>query len=253
MNPEIKGDVRPNVQSSGITNVQSSGTTDVLPIVNNNVQPSESSKMSIKNIIKKLSENKLYRYIAIGVIILAIVAFIYFKKSKKQIKPANKNQPTLPIPKQNNESSLFGSNEDHFILDTNGNPVKITVPLTNQPIPLPIPKQQPSQQDILMLQKQMQEKQMQQQMHHQQMQQQMHHQQMHHQQMHHQQRMHQNEGGSRHKLQHPESEINMSDNIDVDLEKIQENEDENVAQHNLTNSELAEINKKIEMMNSQNK
>jgi hypothetical protein len=246
MNPEIKGDVRPDVQTNAITNVESSGTNNVLPVV--------SSKMSIKNLIKKIFENKLYRYIAISIVILAIVAFIYFKKSKKQIKPANKNQQVLPIPKQNNESSLFGSNEDHFILDTNGNPVKITVPLTNQPIPLPIPKQQPSQQDILMLQKQMQEKQMQQQMHHQQMHhQQMHHQQMHHQQMHHQQRMHQNEGGSRHKLQHPESEINMSDNIDVDLEKIQENEDENVAQHNLTNSELAEINKKIEMMNSQNK
>jgi len=47
--------------------------------------------------------------------------------------------------------------------------------------------------------------------------------------------------------------MNMSENIDVDLSRIHANEDENVAQHNLTNSELAEINNKIEMMNSQNK
>ena len=59
----------------------------------------------------------------------------------------------------------------------------------------------------------------------------------------------QHSGGQKQKLQHPESEV--SDEIDVDLDDIQENEDENVAQHNLTNSELAEINKKIEMMNSQ--
>jgi hypothetical protein len=112
------------------------------------------------------------------------------------------------------------------------NPVKITGSFSNQLLPLPIPKQQPSQQDVQMLQKQMYEKQlMQQQMLQNQMMQQQH------------------SGDQKQKLQHPESEV--SDEIDVDLDDIQENEDENVAQHNLTNSELAEINKKIEMMNSQ--
>jgi hypothetical protein len=177
--------------------------------------------------------------------ILFILAIYLTLKSKKDLKSTNKNQPLLPQPKKNNESSLSGlNNEDRFILDSNGNPVKVSE--SNHLLPLPIPKQQPSQQDIQMLQKQMQEKQMQEQMMHQQMM----HQQMMHQQMMHQQMM-QQQNNSRPKLQHPESDLNMSDNIDVDLAKIQANEDENVAQHNLTNSELAEINNKIEMMSSQ--
>jgi hypothetical protein len=230
MNPETKGDVEPKVS------LQPTDTSD---------KTIEQSKGFIKNIIKKISENKMYQYIAIGILILVVVAFFYFKKSKKDLKSTNKNQPLLPQPKKNNESSLSGlNNEDRFILDSNGNPVKVSE--SNHLLPLPIPKQQPSQQDIQMLQKQMQEKQMQEQMMHQQMM----HQQMMHQQMMHQQMM-QQQNNSRPKLQHPESDLNMSDNIDVDLAKIQANEDENVAQHNLTNSELAEINNKIEMMSSQ--
>ena len=226
MNPEIKGDIETNVS------LQPNMTNEKIV---------EQSKGFIQNLIKKISENKIYQYIAICILILVVVAFFYFKKSKKEIKPINKNQPALP--KQNNEPSLSGlNNEDHFILDANGNPMKVSGSFSNQLLPLPIPKQQPSQQDIQMLQKQMQEKQMQEYMQQQMMQQQMMQQQMMQQQM-----MQQN--NSRPKLQHPESD--MSDNIDVDLAKIQDNEDENVAQHNLTNSELAEINNKIEMMSSQ--
>lgn len=196
------------------------------------VQTTEQSNGLISNLLKKFTENKMYIYIAIGIVILAVVAFYYLKKCKKDVNNSNKNT-LLPIPKQNYESSITGlNNDDHFILDANGNPVKITGSFSNQLLPLPIPKQQPSQQDVQMLQKQMYEKQlMQQQMLQNQMMQQQH------------------SGGQKQKLQHPESEV--SDEIDVDLDDIQENEDENVAQHNLTNSELAEINKKIEMMNSQ--
>ena len=214
MSTETKGDVGTNVS------LEPSVATEKIV---------EKSKGFIQDLIKKISENKMYQYIAIGIIILVVVAFFYFKKSKKDMKPVNKNQQALP--KQNEPSAVGLNNEDHFILDANGNPVKVTG-LSNQLLPLPIPKQQPSQQDVQMLQKQMYEKQlMQQQMLQNQMMQQQH------------------SGGQKQKLQHPESEV--SDEIDVDLDDIQENEDENVAQHNLTNSELAEINKKIEMMNSQ--
>lgn len=191
-----------------------------------NVQTPEQSNGLINNLLKKFTENKMYMYIAIGIIVLAVVAFYYFKKCKKDVKNNNKNQ--LPVPKQNNASSTGLNNDDHFIIDANGNPVKVTGSFSNQLLPLPIPKQQPSQKDVQMLQKQMYEKQMMQQ---------------------------QNVASQKPKLQHPESE--MSDNIEIDLDDIQENEneyeneDENVAQHNLTNSELAEINKKIEMMNPQ--
>jgi hypothetical protein len=186
--------------------------------IDTNVQTPGQSKGLINNLLKKFTENKMYMYIAIGIIVLAVVAFYYFKKCKKDVK--NKNQ--LPLPKQSNAPSTGLNNDDHFILDTNGNPVKVTGSFSNQLLPLPIPKQQPSQKDVQMLQKQMYEKQMMQQ---------------------------QNVASQKPKLQHPESE--MSDEIEIDLDDIEDNEDENVAQHNLTNSELAEINKKIEMMNPQ--
>jgi len=187
------------------------------------VKTTEKSNGLISNLLKKFTENKIYLYVAIGIIVLGIVAFYYFKKCKKDVK----NKSILP--KQSNAPFIGLNNEDHFILDANGNPVKVTGSFQNQtlplplPLPLPIPKQQPSQKDVQMLQKQMHEKQMMQ-----------------------QQKIVVNK---KTKLQHPESE--MSDEIEIDLDDIEENEDENVAQHNLTNSELAEINKKIEMMNSQ--
>jgi len=193
--------------------------------IDTNVQTPGQSKGLINNLLKKFTENKMYMYIAIGIIVLAVVEFYYFKKCKKDVK--NKNE--LPLPKQSNAQSTGLNNEDHYILDTNGNPVKVTGTFSNQllPLPLPIPKQQPSQKDVQMLQKQMYEKQM----------------------------MQQNVELQKPKLQHPESEMSenyeFSENMNVDLDDIEENEDENIAQHNLTNSELAEINKKIEEMNLQ--
>jgi LPXTG-motif cell wall-anchored protein len=226
MNPEIN------------TNVPT--TTTNVPTITTNLPTNQNSTGFINNLLKKFTENKNYKYIAIGIIILALAALYYYKKCKKESK-TNQNKNQMPV-KQNNESALTGlNNNDHFILDSNGNPVKVTGTFPNQPLPLPIPKQQPSQQDIQMLQKQMYEKQMQQQM----MQQQMMQQQMMQQQM----MQQQNSVGPRPKLQHPDND--MSDHIDMELERIQENENENVAQHNLTNSELAEINNKIEAMNSQ--
>ena len=45
-----------------------------------------------------------------------------------------------------------------------------------------------------------------------------------------------------------DEEDNQTD-INIDLARIQVNENENIAKHNLTNSELAEINKKLDMIN----
>lgn len=57
---------------------------------------------------------------------------------------------------------------------------------------------------------------------------------------------------SKAKIQHPKDsdEQSESENINEKLAKLQENEDENVALHNLTNSELMELNAKLEMMNN---
>ena len=242
------------VEINEATNLQYSGS---------NVQPVEHSDGFIQKLLKKFTENKMYLYITITVIVLCIVLYYFYKKSKKELKYVN-DKPLLALPKQ--------KSDEYFVLDENGNPVKVSESFSNQQLlPLPMPKQQPSQQDIQMLQKQMLEKQqmqqhMQQQMQQQQMQQQqmqqqqmqhqqMQQQQMQQQQMQQQQMQQQQFDNSRSKLQHPDSEEhnNESDDINIELARIQANEDDNVTQHNLTNSELAEINKKIEMMNSQNK
>lgn len=52
------------------------------------------------------------------------------------------------------------------------------------------------------------------------------------------------------KIQHPDPESDtISNNTDIELARIQANEDENVAQQNLTNSELAEISRNLENFN----
>ena len=41
-------------------------------------------------------------------------------------------------------------------------------------------------------------------------------------------------------------------NLNMELERVKANENKNIAEHNLTNSELAEINKKLEMLETNN-
>ena len=236
------------------------------PVIQSGDQPTG----LIQTVLKKITDNKMYLYITIAVIVLGIMLYYFYFKSKKEIQTltnTTNDKPQLALPKQSNDNQViteFNPNSnDYFILDTNGNPTKVSGTYQNQPLlPLPIPNQQPSNQEIQMLQKQMLEKQMieqqmnQQQMNQQQMmQQQMMQQQMMQQQMNQQQMMQKqnNINDHRPKLQHPNSDNeNDSDDINIELARIQANEDDNIAQHNLTNSELAEINKKLEMMTSQN-
>ncbi len=222
----------------------------------------------VQTLLKKISDNKMYVYIGVAVIVLAIVLYYFYSKNKKETKPNNESmasvgtaKPELALPKQptnqnDNIPGPFNPNpNEYYVMDANGNPVKVSGSFggAQQLQPLPIPKQQPSQQEIQMLQKQMLEKQM---MEQQLKQQQMMQQQMMQQQMMQQQMMQQQQNaqaGNKVKLQHPESDEqdNGSDDVDIELARIQANEDDNVAQHNLTNSELAEIHKKLEMMNNQ--
>jgi hypothetical protein len=196
----------------------------------------------LSGLTKKISDNKMVIYIAIGVIILGVALyFLYFKNKKETM--TNKDKSDNKQNKSNVQPSDGTSGNDYYVLDSNGVPVKMVDPKSNKIEPLPVPKQQPSQQDIQMLQKQMMEKQM--------MEQQMlaQQEQMMQQQMMQQQMVLQNKI----KLQHPGdyNETPASEEINAELARIQSNEDDNVAQHNLTNSELAEINHKLEMMNQQ--
>lgn len=169
-------------------------------IADNVVLPEGNQPGFIQSTINKITNNKKYLYIGITVIILGCVLYYLYKKNKKE------NMKNINLGELNNQ--------EYFVLDSNGNPKKVA--LVNQQ--LPIQTQQPSQQEIMMLQKQMMEKQQQ--------------------------------TRPKIKLEHPKTDNQESEDINDELARIQANEDENVTVHNLTNSELAEINKKLEMMNN---
>lgn len=235
---------------------------------------------SYMNIIKKtFYENKMYFYIGIVILVLGVVLFYFYMKNKKETQSENK--PKLDLPKQNQTNGQINeqingqtndltnsqtnsqtngqvpqiNGDEYWVLDSNGNPIKVSGKfqqngITNQLAPLPIPKQTPSAAEIKMLQQQMIEQQL--------LEQQMEYQRR---LLFEQQQAKQNKQTNqtkqpnqqtKHVLTHPEdSDEVVSDNIDLELARIKANEDENVAQHDLTNSELAEISKKLELMGNQ--
>ena len=247
-----------------MTDITSSDSISSVMELANNVAESSPAEGFMEIIKKKFSENKMYVYIGIGVIVLGIVLYYFYIKNKKETKSNAKieNKPKLQLPKNpetvpvpSNESNVDNSNvpqingDEYWVMDAQGKPVKISGAFPSQLAPLPIPKQAPSAAEIAMLQKQMLEQQM--------IQQQLMQQQMIQQQMMQQQKVQSNKKPqAKIQIAHPTDSENPdensnSDDIDVELARIKANEDENVAQHDLTNSELAEITKKLEIMGSQ--
>ena len=102
------------VEINEATNLQYSGS---------NVQPVEQSDGFIQKLLKKFTENKMYLYITITVIVLGIVLYYFYKKSKKELKCVN-DKPQLALPKQ--------KSDEYFVLDENGNPVKVSESFSNQ-------------------------------------------------------------------------------------------------------------------------
>ncbi len=230
----------------------------------NNVADSNPTGRFLEIIKKKFSENKMYVYIGIAVIVLAVVLYYFYIKNKKETKPKEDTKPVLELPKPkqqaqsdelNNQNNQYIqapqiSGDEYWVMDAQGRPVKVSGSFGGQIPPLPMPKQAPSAAEIKMLQQQMLEQQiMQQQM----MQQQIMQQQMEQQRQLAEQKATQGKKSQvQTKLKHPEdSEKQESDDIDVELARIKANEDDNIAQHDLTNSELAEITKKLELMGNQ--
>jgi hypothetical protein len=230
----------------------------------NNVVESKQTDSFIQIFKKIFSENKMYIYIGIAVVVLAIVLYYFYSKNKKETKPIaqaqqNAQPDTQPNAQSNQEQVTVPqiSGDDYWVLDAQGNPVKVSgmmhgmmqQPGPNKLAPLPIPKQTPSMAEIQMLQKQMLDQQM--------MQQQILQQQMEQHQAN--QAIQANQANKKiQKIHHPidpadsenmEIQAN-SDDINVELARIKANEDDNVAQHDLTNSELAEITEKLKSMGS---
>ena len=251
-----------------MTDITSSESISSVMELANNVVNSNPAEGFLNIVKKKFSENKMYVYIGIAVIVLGVVLYYFYIKNKKETKEKSSTKPVLELPKaqpepksqENNNPVPEISGDGYWVMDAQGRPVKVSgafqqVGQPNQiaPLPLPIPKQVPSAAEIKMLQQQMLEQQMLQQ---QMMQQQMLQQQLEQQQMeqHKRKLAEQKAQSKKHqsKLSHPEDSENAeSDDINVELARIKANEDDNVAQHELTNSELAEITKKLETMGSQ--
>jgi len=253
----------------------------VMELANNviTVNPTE----GFLNLVKtKFAENKMYVYIGIAVIVLGIVLYYFYIKNKKETKGKTDYKPVLELPQpkaqtqaqpepnapENYNSVQEISADGYWVMDAQGRPVKVSgafpqVGLPNQIAPLPIPKQAPSAAEIKMLQQQMLEQQLleQQMIQQQLMQQQLDQQRLELQQIEqHKRKLAEQKAAQakaqakkpQPKLSHPEDSENAeSDDIDVELARIKANEDDNVAQHDLTNSELAEITKKLEIIGSQ--
>ena len=191
------------------------------------------------NFFKKYEENRLYVYIGIGVIVLGIVLYYFYVNNKQETNIQKKTEVT---------------------------PQTILEMMQNMPLPMvqQILQQIPPQ--LLHETLQMQQQLMQQQMQQQQMPQQMsqHTPQQAPQQTPQQtpQQMQQQAPQqikptkkSRGKLQHPNmkpelntNHINNLDDVDVEVARAQLNENENVAEYNLTNSEVQDIHNKLDKL-----
>lgn len=190
-------------------------------ILTNDVSQPNSTD-TCQSILNKILNNKTYIGIGIAVIILGAVVYYFFIKNKKAIVKETNQNIKLELPKnQKVVEPLNNLSQDYFVLDANGNPVRVSSGL-------PIPLQQPSTNELMMLQKQLQEK-----------------------KLYEQQMLAQSQTITKQKLEHPPT-MESEENLSEELNRIKANEDQNIAELNLTNSELAEITKKLEMMNSDN-
>lgn len=239
-----------------MTDITSSDSVSSVIELANNAVDSTPAEGFMSIVTKKFSENKMYVYIGVAVIVLGIVLYYFYIKNRKETKAKSDNKPKLDLPQlptkqvqPNDQLQELAqvpeiSGDGYWVIDAQGRPVKVSggfpQMMPPQIAPLPVPKQAPSAGEIKMLQKQMLEQQLFQQ------------------QMLEQQRRlvteqkAQPSRKTQQKIKHPEeSENSESNDINVELARIKASEDENVAQHNLTNSELAEITKKLEIMGSQ--
>jgi hypothetical protein len=124
----------------------------------------------------------------------------------------NKNETSKPPASMH--VSFNPAVQDYYVVDANGVPIKARSELA----PIPITQQQPTANDAHMLRK----------------------------------LQHPNEDAEENEPNTKCDDVHIgSDDIDVEISRIHDNEDANVAEHNLTNSELAEINRKIDLMANQ--
>jgi cell division protein FtsN len=219
---------------------KNSGSLDQTVGPDTHVQaPEEPSGGFVNLILKKISDNKLYIGIGVAVIVLGLLLYYFYIRNKKETVDTLDKKPQLALPKRNQPefnsqvkpeiSAPFNlSPQEYFVLDSNGNPVKVSGDMSamkqpTQPTQLAQPAQ-PSQPTQLAQPAQPR---------------------------------------PRTKLEHPSDSVNVdvsmenesnddNDDIENELARIKANEDGNVAEHDLTNSELAEINKKLEMMTVNN-
>ena len=192
----------------------------------------------ISNLINKLSTNKKYLYMGIAVVVLAGAVYYYYYKHKKGMGIKQSPAPTQDV---------LMTKPDN-ILDTNGKPHVVNTSKEDEQILL-LKKQLQLQQQALQQQAlQHQQYQQQQTLQHQQ-------QQVPQQVLQHNTPVQKVVLPNKHVLQHPNDDSSEysnssddSDEINAKVASIQAKESGNVSKQNLTNSEIEEINKKLEQM-----
>ena len=210
-----------NVLSTSIfTNIPDATSVD--PAVVNNVDLPKSGFIS--SIINKFTNNKKYLYVGIAVILLAGAVYYYYFKHKKLILKKTEIDTPEEIPQK----------KEYTVLDTKGKPL--------------IVNDSEESNQILLLKKQLQviQQQQVQQQREQLLKQQVT-------QSNHSNQSNQSSKPNKQVLQHPNDESsvmtdNDSDEINAKIASIQAKESNNISKQNLTNSEIEEINKKLEQM-----
>ena len=201
----------------------------------------------ISNLINKLSTNKKYLYMGIAVVVLAGAVYYYYYKHKKGMGIKQSPAPTQDVT----------TTKPDNILDTNGKPHVVNTSKEDEQILL-LKKQLQIQQQALQHQQQQQalQQQVQQQQALQQQQQQAQQQALQQQALQQQNIVVQKAASTNnYNLQHPNDDSSEysdisdnSDEINAKVASIQAKESGNVSKQNLTNSEIEEINKKLEQM-----
>jgi hypothetical protein len=206
---------------------------------------------------KKLTDNKIYIYICGAVVLLGIILYYLYVKNKKNVLTNNVCPLTSNVENKTNKIPvvLNPSKQEYYVLDENSNPVKISGNFLNlnqeeseqQPSnQLKVPLQQPSQNDIMMLQKQMMEKQRELELQAKQnatvKQAQINRVQM-------EQKINNDNVEHYENNESEESEDDIDIDAEFELSRIKSNEKNNMAKYDLTQSELEEIKTKLENMN----
>lgn len=166
------------------------------------------------SLLKQLSNNRTYLYIIAVVIVLAGIGY-YLYKTQFSKKPENKKSTDIET---ENKKEILNPNKEYYILDRRGNPILVNQYFNN----MLEASQQKTKQPIMLNQSEPKLEKPQ---------------------------PYLKQQTSRPKLSHPGEDEKEETNYDNEQEKDEEyNEDEDIANQDLTQDEIEELNRQLDMM-----